>query len=204
MPVGVESPAETKSTDVTGKSVAERHSVSERSPLLSAHDNQTGTVETQEKGPNFYRCIFSKPNFTGGVYCSFISGLLTAIFNATVPLHTRDAFNWGGVQSGLIFAALQAPRLVMSPLVGWLKDRVGTRMPTVCGFTILAPFIWLLGVPGSKQFLSTSFENWGPEVYVIAMVCIGFQLTFLNGSGTIEATGKPNASSRPYFQDEIK
>jgi hypothetical protein len=77
-------------------------------------------------------------------------------------------------------------------------------MPTVCGFTILAPFIWLLGVPGSKQFLSTSFENWGPEVYVIAMVCIGFQLTFLNGSGTIEATGKPNASSHPYFQDEIK
>lgn len=204
MSIRVESPAETKSTDVTSKPVAKRHSVSESSPLLSPHDSQSGPVERPEKGPNFYRCIFSKPNFTSGVYCSFISGLLTAIFNATVPLHTRDAFHWGGVQAGLIFAALQAPRLVMSPLVGWLKDRVGTRMPTVCGFTTLAPFIWLLGVPRSKHFLSTSFENWGPEVYILAMVCIGFQLTFLNGAGTIEATGKLNDSSGSSFADEIK
>ncbi|KAJ5920886.1 hypothetical protein N7466_009212 [Penicillium verhagenii] len=142
----------------------------------------------EKTGPNFYFCIFSKANFVAGIYCSIMFGILMTTFNATVPLHVRDVFGWGSMQSGLMFASLQAPRLIMAPVVGWLKDRFGTRMPTTFGFAILAPSLWLLGLPGSAQFPSKSMENWGPTLYILAMTLVGFQSAFLNGSGMIEAT----------------
>lgn len=132
---------------------AERASNSEYSPLLSTqYDESAATYPVSQKVPNFYRCIFNKLSFAGAVWCSFMFGFLITIFNATVPLHVRDEFDWGGMQSGHVFAALQAPRLVMSPLVGWLKDRVGTRTPTAFGFAVLAPLIWLSGIPGNEHF----------------------------------------------------
>ncbi|KAJ5933437.1 hypothetical protein N7454_005766 [Penicillium verhagenii] len=162
---------------------------SETSPLLSNHSDQSSEIHTTpDTGPNFYFCIFSKASFVAGIYCSIMFGLLMTTFNATVPLHVRDVFGWGGMQSGLMFASLQAPRLIMAPVVGWLKDRFGTRMPTTFGFAILAPSLWLLGLPGSTQFPSTSMENWEPTLYVLAMTLVGFQSAFLNGSGMIEAT----------------
>ncbi|KAJ6092710.1 hypothetical protein N7486_007999 [Penicillium sp. IBT 16267x] len=174
--------------DASGDSVIERDSVSERSPLLSTHSGETGTYAAPNTRPNFYRCIFSKVNFVAGVYLSVVFGLLITTFNATIPLHVRDVFGWGGMQSGLMFACLQAPRLMMSPFVGWLKDRIGTRIPTAFGFATIAPLVWLLGVPGSAQYPCISFGNWGPTLYVSAMILLGFQTAFLNGSGMIEAT----------------
>lgn len=171
-------------------SVTERGSPSENSPLLSTHSDGSETYAVPKTAPNFYKCIFSKPNFAGGIYCSFMFGLLVATFNATVPLHVREVFQWGGMQSGLMFGALQAPRLAVTPLVGWLKDRVGTRIPTAFGFAILAPLLWLLGIPGSEQFPFMNQENRGPVLYVLAMTLIGLQFSFLNGAGSIEATGK--------------
>lgn len=171
-------------TDATGDSV------SERSALLSTHSDECRTFAASKTSPNFYRCIFSKVNFVAGIYLSIVFGLLITSFNATIPLHVRDVFGWGGMQSGLMFACLQAPRLVMSPFVGWLKDRIGTRLPTTFGFATLAPLFWLLGVPGSTQFPSISPGNWGSTIYVSVMIFLGIQTTFLNGSGMLEATGK--------------
>ncbi|KAJ6175578.1 hypothetical protein N7485_002492 [Penicillium canescens] len=168
-------------------------SPSEHSPLLSSQriSNHYDGPETQDPPkatPNFYKCIFSKPNFSAGLWCGFMFGVIFTAFNTTVTLHVRDAFQWGGMQTGLTFAALQAPRLVMSPFVGWLKDRIGTRIPTVYGYAILTPLIWLLGVPGSGLFSWADTESRGPALYVLAMVLIGFNSTFLNAAGAIEAT----------------
>lgn len=177
-------------TDTTGDSITEQDPVSERSALLPTRLEESETYTAPKTIPNFYRCIFSKVNFVAGVYLSVVFGLLITSFNATIPLHVRDVFGWGGMQSGFMFACLQAPRLAMSPFVGWLKDRFGTRIPTAFGFATLAPLYWLLGVPGSAQFPSIDTETWGSTIYVSAMILIGFQTTFLNGSGMIEATGK--------------
>lgn len=166
------------------------NSPSESSPLLSNDHDIPESYAAPKTGPNFYRCIFSQPNFIGGVYCIFMFGLIGATFNATIPLHVREAFQWGGIETGLVFGALQAPRLICSPLVGWLKDRVGTQIPTAFGLAMLAPSLWLLGIPGSEKFQFTNEEYWGPRLYVLAMILIGFHLTFLNGAGTIEATGE--------------
>ncbi|KAJ5523187.1 hypothetical protein N7513_012731, partial [Penicillium frequentans] len=185
-------------TDTTGDSITEQDPVSERSALLSTHPEESETYATPKMIPNFYRCIFSKVNFVAGVYLSVVFGLLITSFNATIPLHVRDVFGWGGMQSGFMFACLQAPRLAMSPFVGWLKDRFGTRIPTAFGFATLAPLFWLLGVPGSAQFPSIDTETWGSTIYVSAMILIGFQTTLLNGSGMIEATVAMSELQKEY------
>lgn len=184
-------------TDTTGDSITEQDPFSERSALLPTRPEESETYTAPRTIPNFYRCIFSKVNFVAGVYLSVVFGLLITSFNATIPLHVRDVFGWGGMQSGFMFACLQAPRLAMSPFVGWLKDHFGTRIPTAFGFATLAPLYWLLGVPGSAQFPSIDTETWGSTIYVSAMILIGFQTTFLNGSGMIEATGKSVKKWRP-------
>ncbi|KAJ5552257.1 hypothetical protein N7494_001635 [Penicillium frequentans] len=184
--------------DTTGDSITEQDPDSERSALLSTHPDEPETYAAPKTIPNFYRCIFSKVNFVAGVYLSVVFGLLITSFNATIPLHVRDVFGWGGMQSGFMFACLQAPRLAMSPFVGWLKDRFGTRIPTASGFATLAPLFWLLGVPGSAQFPSIDTETWGSTIYVSAMILIGFQTTFLNGSGMIEATVAMSELQKEY------
>jgi hypothetical protein len=69
-----------------------------------------------------------------------------------------------------------------------LRHCLGIRIPTVYGYAILTQLIWLLGIPGSGLFLWVDTESRGPALYVLAMVLIGFNSTFLNGAGAIEAT----------------
>jgi MFS family permease len=179
--------------DTTTDPAIEQDSPSEHSPLLSSqrisdHYDGPKTQDPPKATPNFYKCIFSKPNFSAGLWCGFMVGVIFTAFNTTVTLHVRDAFQWGGMQTGLTFAALQAPRLVMAPFVGWLKDRIGTRIPTVYGYAVLTPLFWILGIPGSGLFPWADTESRGPALYVLAMVLIGFNSTFLNAAGAIEAT----------------
>lgn len=81
----------------------------------------------------------------------------------------------------------------MSPVVGWLKDRMGTRDPTVFGFVLLVPLICLLGVPGNDSFPWFNVGNRGSITYVVVMASVGLISSFLNGSGTIEAAGGLNS-----------
>ncbi|KAB8232380.1 major facilitator superfamily domain-containing protein [Aspergillus alliaceus] len=171
----------------TGDSCPHGSSDSERVPFLRDKDDDSTTMSDKPAPPSFYRCVFSKPNFVGGVYSSFIFGLLLTAFNATLPLHVREVFHSGGMPSGLLFAALQAPRIVMAPLVGWLKDRVGTRFPTVFAFVGLTPLILFLGVPGNEQFAVANTSQRGQVMYVVLMIFIGFEFAFLNNAGAIEA-----------------
>jgi nitrate/nitrite transporter NarK len=123
-----------------------------------------------------------------------VSGVLITSFNATLPLHVREAFHWGGMPAGLLFAALQGPRIVLAPFVGCLKDRMGSKKPTVLAFILLAPLIWFLGLPGDDDFPTINGAGRGPGLYVATILLVGIHLTLLNGSGTFEATGKSHIS----------
>lgn len=117
------------------------------------------------------------------VYAMVVSG-----FDATLPLHVRDAFNWGSLQSGLIFVGLSGPSIGLAPLIGWWKDRIGTRTPTTLGFLGLVPLLWLAGVPGDDRFPWANQGHLGQVIYAISMTAVGIMTAFLCGAGTIEAT----------------
>ncbi|THD00296.1 hypothetical protein EYZ11_000189 [Aspergillus tanneri] len=158
---------------------------SENAPLLS---NTCDNSEVEEKtGLQFYTYMFRHRKFVCGVVSYLMFGILTTSFDTTLPLHVRDVFHWGSMLSGMMFLAFQGPGIVLSPLCGWLKDRVGTRWPTTVGFISVAPVLWLLGTPGDERFPWVNQDR-GQIVYTLAMTGAGILTCLLNGAGTIEAT----------------
>ncbi|KAE8393119.1 major facilitator superfamily domain-containing protein [Aspergillus alliaceus] len=156
----------------------------ENDPLLPSNDS---AVE-EKTGWHFYMYLFRHRQFVCGAMSYFVFAILISSFDTTIPLHVRDAFNWGSMMSGILFAALQGPGIIMSPLCGWLKDRYGTRWPTVAGFALLTPIMWVLGMPGDDRFPWANRDNRGGIIYAAAVTAVGTFSCFLNGAGTIEAT----------------
>ncbi|PWY75038.1 MFS multidrug transporter [Aspergillus heteromorphus CBS 117.55] len=157
----------------------------ENAPLLS----ETGSVlQPDLTGWKFYIYLLGHRRFQCGVISYFSFAVLISSFDTTLPLHVRDVFNWGSLPAGMMFFALQGPGIILSPLCGWLKDRVGTRWPTTVGFLLLAPVMWIIGMPGDERFPWINEGNRGIVIYAVAVTVVGSVSCLLNGAGTIEAT----------------
>lgn len=139
----------------------------------------------------FYRIILSQPRVIVGLLSYTTYSSLAASYNTTIPMHVRSAFGWGSLSTGLIFAALQAPNILLGPLCGWLRDKMGTRLPTSLGFIVLAPLLWLLGAADQTQFPwghSKDSNDHAQATYIIAIIAIGCVQNLLTSVGTIEMT----------------
>lgn len=136
------------------------------------------------------------------MYCAFVYSLLDMTFTTTLPLHVRDTFHWGGMATGLMFATMQIPRMLLSPLGGRLKDVFGTRMPLFFAFATLSPLVWLLGVPGTPNFPWADPHTRGPSLYMSTMALIGVASSLLSGAGSIEAAGKSNIYQAPQLSGQ--
>lgn len=160
---------------------------SETEPLL----NEDPSSSTEEiAGWRFYICLFRQPCFAAGIVCYFVFALFIASFESTIAMHVRSAFGWGVFPVGLLFASIQGPGMILAPLVGLLKDRVGSRLPTTIGFISVAPFLWVLGVAGDDRFPWATLGTRGKIVYAVSTTMIGCCTCLLMGVGTMEATGK--------------
>ncbi|PYI07365.1 MFS multidrug transporter [Aspergillus sclerotiicarbonarius CBS 121057] len=177
----LEKPA--KNADYTSnESVA---SDTESAPLLS---DTHSVVEDEMTGLNFYLYILRYRRFVCGVVSYFSFAVLVSSFDTTLPLHVRDVFSWGSFPAGMMFFALQGPGILLSPFCGWLKDRVGTRWPTTVGFLLLAPVMWVIGMPGDERFPWANEGDRGKVIYAVGVTVVGSVSCLLNGAGTIEAT----------------
>ncbi|KAJ5365508.1 hypothetical protein N7517_008394 [Penicillium concentricum] len=168
--------------------VCDREQNPETEVLLPRSHDAEQVSSPEKTGIQFYLCMCKNGRFVGGVVSYFCYAVLTASFDTTLPLHVRDAFHWGSLPAGLLFAAFQGPAVFFSVPVGWLKDRVGTRYPTTIGFALLVPLMWLIGVPGDERFPWACQENVGWIIYSAAVTGIGIVICLLNGVGMMEAT----------------
>ncbi|XRM49191.1 hypothetical protein ABZX51_012070 [Aspergillus tubingensis] len=156
----------------------------ERAPLLSSNPG----LEADMAGWKFYVYILRYPRFVCGVLSYLSFAVLVSSFDTTLPLHVRDVFSWGSFPAGMMFFALQGPGILLSPICGWLKDRVGTRWPTTVGFLLLAPVMWVIGMPGDERFPWANEGDRGKVIYAVGVTVVGSVSCLLNGAGTIEAT----------------
>ncbi|OOF92874.1 hypothetical protein ASPCADRAFT_210117 [Aspergillus carbonarius ITEM 5010] len=169
----------------------------ESAPLLSDTRSNTrsdtrsdthSVIEGELTGLKFYFYILRYRRFVCGVVSYFSFAVLVSSFDTTLPLHVRDVFSWGSFPAGMMFFALQGPGILLSPLCGWLKDRVGTRWPTTVGFLLLAPVMWVIGMPGDERFPWANEGDRGKVIYAVGVTLVGSVSCLLNGAGTIEAT----------------
>lgn len=143
----------------------------------------------EQKGIHFYICVFRHPRFLTAQYAYMLFSLLLSSLEATLPLHVQNAFGWGSFGAGMMFLGVQMPGILLGPIVGWLRDRVGTRHPTWIAFALLAPDMWLLGTPGDVRFPWAMGQR-GRAIYTASVICIGVFTNLLNGVGLIESKCK--------------
>ncbi|RAL16781.1 MFS general substrate transporter [Aspergillus homomorphus CBS 101889] len=137
---------------------------------------------------HFYKIMLSDARVLVGLantlgMCSILSGL-----EATLPLHLRDAFNWGSLPTGLMFFCLQIPSFFLAAAAGWMRDRQGLRNPTALGWFLLAPLLWLLGVPGDAKFPWASADAHGKPMFIATMLSFGLFSMLVRGAGSLQVT----------------
>ncbi|KAE8312249.1 MFS general substrate transporter [Aspergillus transmontanensis] len=137
---------------------------------------------------NFYHIMFKNRRVVTALLTSMGITSVMVSFDATLPLHVHRRFGWDTAQTSMLFLILQLPSIFIGPLAGWLRDRVGTRIPTAISLCALAPCLLLLGVPGDSRFPWASAESYGPFIYVLTLFVIGFMIPFLGGIGVLEVT----------------
>ncbi|KAL4750530.1 hypothetical protein BDW72DRAFT_203800 [Aspergillus terricola var. indicus] len=129
-----------------------------------------------------------------GVWTSIVNTMVQAAvragFNTTLPVYLRDTFSWGPSSVGATFFALQVPVVFLSPVLGWVRDRVGVRYPTTAGWVLLCSLLYCLGVPG-RVIPSASGNRRVEEASFIACICgIGLVMPFVQGAGALNMRTK--------------
>lgn len=170
---------------------------SARMPLV-AHQPETLS------GLRYYIFLLRQRHFRVAILSYICYALLITSFDASLPLHVRNTFNWGSGRTGLLFAALQGPALILSPLFGWLKGHVGSQIRLTVAFFCMVPFLWLLGAAGTDghPWLDPS-QAAGEAVYIMCVTMIGILIYPITGIVATEATCRfllldPSSSSSPH------
>ncbi|CAK7208027.1 hypothetical protein SEUCBS139899_010861, partial [Sporothrix eucalyptigena] len=88
-----------------------------------------------------------------------VVGIFETAFDSVLPLFVQETFQWPIVGAGLIFLPFYLPSIVLSPVCGYLTDRVrnSPRILAAGGFFLCGPSFLLLGCVNdnsvSKQVL---------------------------------------------------
>lgn len=186
-------------------------STDETSPLISddveqSLDPRVGDRRKETSGhtESFFRVICLQPRVITALLCSTIYTAILASYSTTIPIHVKDAFGWGSLPTGLLFMGLEGPIILASPLYGWLRDRIGTRIPATVGFGLLAPLLWLVGAADQKGFPWSSHQSSAEVTYISAIVAIGFVTNLMSGVSAIETTCEYLRSSLTLFKADWK
>ncbi|KAJ5899616.1 hypothetical protein N7495_004360 [Penicillium taxi] len=161
----------------------------ESSPLLSPKPGadaestqpQAQTVEDDAPSGGFYTIMLRDGRVLASLLCVTTFSTITAGFNATFPVHLRQIFNWGPFPVGVAFFAMRSPSILLGPLSGSLRDRIGLRDPTTAGWSLFAPLLLCMGVPG--EFPWSSAETHGKAIFVASIIGIGIVQNLLQNAG---------------------
>lgn len=135
---------------------------------------------------NVYAMMLYNRRVATALVADILFAMTIASFDTTIPLHIQKVFAWKSLQAGFLFLLLQLPSLILVVPAGWLKDKIGMRMPVTVGFLFLAPSLWLLGLPGEDGFEWANHGQTGQIIYIFALLGIGVWRTLLLGFGGVE------------------
>ena len=145
--------------------------------------------ETESKPRGFYRTVLVDPRILTGLANTLGLSIIFAGFDTTLPLYLFNNFHWSSLPMGMMFLGLQGPPILLGPFVGILRDRIGLRFPTVLGWTIMVPFLWLIATPAKSNFSWASPETHGETVVITSIVGVGFGVLLIRGSGAFQLIG---------------
>lgn len=154
--------------------------------------NETSKLDTEPSAPTassplgFYRIMLTDGRVLVALLNTIMFSAIMSGFNNTLPLHLREVFGWGSMETSLMLFCLQAPSLFFSTLNGMMRDRYGVRYPAAISWALLAPLLWLLGVPGNERFPWAGSNVGGKNIFIGTMLALGTVSMFLRGGGSFQ------------------
>ena len=162
----------------------------ERSDSFESHDTRcSSSDEVQTPPQGFYRTLLFDPRILAGLANTLGQSVIVGSFDTTLPLYLLNTFHWGSLSVGMMFLGIQGPPIVLAPLIGGLRDRLGLRFPTVLGWLLVAPCLWLLAVPGRPWFPWSAPDSHGEAIVIVSIVVIGFGFLLIRGAGAFQLLG---------------
>lgn len=162
-------------------------SADETTGLLASPSNESSQAASSD---NFYRVLLTNPQALTGMACHMTAGLVLTSLDTTLPLHVMREFDWDTARISLMFLLVQIPFLIFGPFTGWLKDRVGSKVPTGVGYVGSGLMMWLLGVPGNDGFSFAGIGERGQLIYAASLLGLGLSRSLTTGSGILEMTSQ--------------
>ena len=155
----------------------------------SHNDWCSSSDEAETPSQGFYRTLLFDPRILAGLANTLAQSVIIAGFDTTLPLYLLNTLDWGSLPVGMMFLGIQGPPIVLGPLVGGLRDRLGLRLPTVLGWALVAPFLWLLAIPGRPGFPWSAPASHGEAIVIVSIVGIGFGFLLIRGAGAFQLVG---------------
>lgn len=190
-PPTVDSCLENGSSAITHNGAPAAIENTETSPLLShqVRNSETcsrdGDNRSAAPASGFYCRMLGDARILASVANTIVHSAIIAGFETTFPVHLRQVFNWGPSSVGLIFFTLQVPAIFFGPVSGWLRDRFGIRYPTMAGWVLVAPLIWLLGIPGNLNYPGADAKGHGKAIFILSTAGIGMAMPLILGAGFV-------------------
>ncbi|PQE22036.1 MFS transporter protein [Rutstroemia sp. NJR-2017a BBW] len=141
--------------------------------------------EAPPSAGSFWRIMMCDGRVVACLLIVFTSVSVTTSFEATLPFQVQQKFGWDLRAVGLLFAGLVIPGVLIGPLAGWIRDRVGARPPVVVCSVIQAVILGLLGVAG-RDIPSGDIPKTDGRLYVASILAIGALRPFVSGIAPAE------------------
>jgi DHA2 family multidrug resistance protein len=97
--------------------------------------------------------LLKKFNFAISNLMLFIFGM--GLFGSTflLPLYLQNSLNYTALQAGIVFFPIGIIQAIMSPIAGWMTDKINPKIPAFIGITCTALSLYLY------SFFSLSTEH---------------------------------------------
>lgn len=127
------------------------------------------TAERKVQDPMVNLSFFKNAQFTIGIVSLFMYYYLMMSTYVLLPIYFDSFLNIPVLYIGLLMTPQAIMMIIVSPVSGWLADRVGTLIPSIIGMLIIAADIgWMITF--NEQ---TSYAD---IIIVMAVLGIGFSL----------------------------
>ncbi|KKK17328.1 hypothetical protein AOCH_002451 [Aspergillus ochraceoroseus] len=150
----------------------------------------TATATANATAEGFYRTILGDLRVLAGLANALMTSFIMAGFNTTLPVHLRDIFGWGSLPIGMMFFFLQLPPIILGGTMGWVRDKVGLKLPTTLGWIGSVPLLWLLGICGDERFPWANTGLRGARLFVGCILAFGVVSMLVRGAGPVQLARK--------------
>lgn len=142
-------------------------------------------VERRAERPVLDPLLLRHPPYVLSVLAILFHFLAWGGITLVLPFYLLDVLGYSQSRMGLLLSVFPGIRVVGGPLSGWLSDRIGPRLPTGVGLTLLALGLVLLARLGP-------FPSFGAVLGALAVMGVGSALFAAPNASAIMGSVPPD------------